>query len=133
MDILSLDPRDNVEGIEDNYWLRGEGTYKFGPDITKKFLERNNLDLFIRSHEVCQMGWKWEHDHRCLTVFSAPNYCDRDKNTGVVLRINSDDYSKESIERSIIPFTAVHYPIVDKPLQPFDCCPFLHYCIITTV
>jgi hypothetical protein len=68
MDILSLDPRDNVNGIEGNFALRGEGTYKFGADITKRFLERNNLDLFIRSHEVCPMGWKWEHDHRCLTV-----------------------------------------------------------------
>jgi len=52
---------------------RGVGTM-FGPDITKKFLQKNKLDYIIRSHEVKQEGYEVSHDGKCITVFSAPNY-----------------------------------------------------------
>ena len=52
---------------------RGVGT-QFGPDVTTRFLERNNLDYIIRSHEVKADGYEIAHDGKCLTVFSAPNY-----------------------------------------------------------
>ncbi|KAG0171579.1 Serine/threonine-protein phosphatase 5 [Apophysomyces sp. BC1015] len=69
---------------------RGVGL-QFGPDVTKNFLERNNLgmvrsryknvcingymiDMLIRSHEVKEDGYVIEHDGKCVTVFSAPNY-----------------------------------------------------------
>ena len=74
---------------------RGVGL-AFGPDITKAFLEYNKLgmaqcshpcncffsispwpDLLIRSHEVKDEGYLTEHDGKCITVFSAPNYCDQ--------------------------------------------------------
>ena len=32
------------------------GGYVFGSDLTKKFLEKNNLRLLVRSHEVCRTG-----------------------------------------------------------------------------
>ena len=49
----------------------------FGPDITKRFLDDNNLELLVRSHEVKDEGYLVEHDGKCITVFSAPNYCDQ--------------------------------------------------------
>lgn len=52
---------------------RGVGI-QFGPDITKRFLQRNRLDYVIRSHEVKQDGYEVAHDGKCITVFSAPNY-----------------------------------------------------------
>lgn len=52
---------------------RGVGTM-FGPDITKKFLQKNKLDYIVRSHEVKQEGYEVSHDGKCITVFSAPNY-----------------------------------------------------------
>lgn len=71
---------------------RGVGS-AFGPDVTKKFLQENNLgrerivfasmgiltavDLIIRSHEVKENGYLVEHDGKLITVFSAPNYCDQ--------------------------------------------------------
>jgi len=53
---------------------RGVGK-SFGPDITAAFLSSTNLDLLIRSHEVRDEGYLVEHDGKCITVFSAPNYC----------------------------------------------------------
>ena len=53
---------------------RGVGL-SFGPDITAAFLANNGLDLLVRSHEVKPEGYVVEHDGKCITVFSAPNYC----------------------------------------------------------
>ncbi|KAI9143471.1 Metallo-dependent phosphatase-like protein [Paraphysoderma sedebokerense] len=52
---------------------RGVG-FGFGPDVTDNFLKRNGLELLIRSHEVKQEGYVIEHNGKCVTVFSAPNY-----------------------------------------------------------
>lgn len=52
---------------------RGVGC-QFGPDVTKSFLELNNLDYIIRSHEVKNNGYEVAHDGKCITIFSAPNY-----------------------------------------------------------
>lgn len=48
----------------------------FGPDVTRTFCEANGLTAIIRSHEVRQAGYAVEQDGLCITVFSAPNYCD---------------------------------------------------------
>ncbi|KAL5164952.1 Serine/threonine-protein phosphatase 5 [Glycine soja] len=55
---------------------RGVGL-SFGADVTKRFLQENNLDLVVRSHEVKDEGYEIEHDGKLITVFSAPNYCDQ--------------------------------------------------------
>lgn len=34
-------------------------------------------ELVVRSHEVKEEGYQMEHDGKLVTVFSAPNYCDR--------------------------------------------------------
>jgi len=52
---------------------RGVGI-QFGPDVTEKFLAFNDLDFIIRSHEVKDNGYVIEHNGKCITVFSAPNY-----------------------------------------------------------
>jgi serine/threonine-protein phosphatase 5 len=49
----------------------------FGPDVTKRFLAENNLELLVRSHEVKPEGYEVQHDGKCITLFSAPNYCDQ--------------------------------------------------------
>jgi serine/threonine-protein phosphatase 5 len=64
---------------------RGVGQ-SFGPDITKRFLEDNGLDLLVRSHEVRDEGYLVEHDGKLITVFSAPNYCDQMGNKGAFIR-----------------------------------------------
>ena len=46
------------------------------PIHLSRFLERNELDLVVRSHEVKEEGYEVEHGGRLITVFSAPNYVD---------------------------------------------------------
>lgn len=55
---------------------RGVGV-QFGPDITEAFCKLNGLDYIVRSHEVKADGYEEAHGGRCITVFSAPNYCDQ--------------------------------------------------------
>eukprot|EP00003_Mantamonas_plastica_P010319 TRINITY_DN1974_c0_g2_i1.p1 TRINITY_DN1974_c0_g2~~TRINITY_DN1974_c0_g2_i1.p1 ORF type:complete len:609 (-),score=206.71 TRINITY_DN1974_c0_g2_i1:584-2410(-) len=63
---------------------RGVGV-AFGPDITAQFLKENNLELVVRSHEVKPQGYEVMHDGKCITIFSAPNYCDQIGNLGAYI------------------------------------------------
>ncbi|XP_047942408.1 serine/threonine-protein phosphatase 5 isoform X3 [Salvia hispanica] len=88
---------------------RGVGL-SFGGDVTKRFLEDNNLDLVVRSHEVKDEGYEIEHDGKLITVFSAPNYCDQMGNKGAFIRFEAPD-----LKPNIATFSAVPHPDV-KPM-----------------
>ena len=45
---------------------RGVGM-QFGPDVTKRFCDKNGLEAVIRSHEVRMDGYEEEHDGKCIT------------------------------------------------------------------
>ncbi|KAK9238869.1 Metallo-dependent phosphatase-like protein [Lipomyces kononenkoae] len=87
---------------------RGVGL-QFGPDITKRFCEKNGLMAVIRSHEVRMDGYEIEHGGRLITVFSAPNYCDSQGNKGAVINIKSD------YELNFRTYDAVPHPDI-KPM-----------------
>ncbi|QIX02042.1 hypothetical protein AMS68_007559 [Peltaster fructicola] len=87
---------------------RGVGL-QFGPDITKRFCDKNGLKGIIRSHEVRMEGYEVEHDGRCITVFSAPKYCDSTENKGAFINIGTD------YELKFTKFDAVPHPDI-KPM-----------------
>ena len=62
----------------------------FGPDVTARFLARNELRLLVRSHQVKAEGYEVEADGKLVTVFSAPNYCGVMGNQGAMLRFDAD-------------------------------------------
>ncbi|KAK4394770.1 Serine/threonine-protein phosphatase 5 [Sesamum angolense] len=76
--------------------------FLFGADVTKRFLQDNNLDLVVRSHEVKDEGYEIEHDGKLITVFSAPNYCDQMGNKGAFIRFEAPD-----LKPNIVTFSAV--------------------------
>merc|ERR1712039_941148 len=80
LELLWSDP---MEGPGVRRSPRGCGVL-FGPDVTKRFCMDNNLVCVVRSHEMKQEGFEWHHEQRCLTVFSAPNYCGICGNRGAV-------------------------------------------------
>lgn len=81
---------------------RGVG-FSFGPDYTRAFLEQNGLKLLIRSHEVKDEGYVVEHDGQCITVFSAPNYCDQMGNLGAFVRFKGEDMVPHFQQFSAVP------------------------------
>ena len=87
---------------------RGIGM-QFGPDVTKRFCDNNGLKAVIRSHEVRMGGYEEEHDGRCITVFSAPNYCDSTGNMGAYINIGPE------LELKFETFLAVPHPDM-KPM-----------------
>lgn len=87
---------------------RGVGM-QFGPDVTKRFCENNGLTAIIRSHEVRMGGYEVEHDGRCITVFSAPRYCDSTENKGAYINIGPE------LELAYEVFEAVPHPDI-KPM-----------------
>ncbi|KAB8237636.1 protein serine/threonine phosphatase PPT1 [Aspergillus alliaceus] len=87
---------------------RGVGL-QFGPDVTKRFCEKNGLEAIIRSHEVRMEGYEVEHDGRCITVFSAPKYCDTTENKGAFINIGPE------LKLDFQVFEAVPHPDI-KPM-----------------
>lgn len=88
---------------------RGVGI-QFGPDVTRRFLESNGLDYIVRSHEVKAEGYEVSHGGGCLTVFSAPNYCDTMGNKGAFINMNGRD-----LKPNFTTYEAVPHPPV-KPM-----------------
>ncbi|KAF9585093.1 hypothetical protein BGW38_003936 [Lunasporangiospora selenospora] len=86
---------------------RGVGQ-KFGPDVTENFCKMNNIDMIIRSHEVKQQGYHIEHDGRCVTIFSAPNYCDSVGNKGAFINVTPD--TEKGYKLDYVQFDAVEHP-----------------------
>ncbi|XP_066593853.1 serine/threonine-protein phosphatase 5 [Prorops nasuta] len=81
---------------------RGVGV-QFGPDVTQNFLTTNNLDYIVRSHEVKNDGYEVGHDGKCITVFSAPNYCDTMGNRGAFITLNGKDMKPNFTSYSEVP------------------------------
>jgi len=104
-DLMWADPRD-IEGVSTGD--RGPTTIVFGEDVTQRFLERNSLSFMIRSHEVKEQGYEWQHGKRCLTVFSAPRYCDFGDNKGAVVRLHAQESGR--MEPEILPFRSAEKP-----------------------
>ncbi|XP_044500757.1 serine/threonine-protein phosphatase PP1-like isoform X2 [Mangifera indica] len=84
-DLLWSDPNGNIEGWADSD--RGVSCI-FGPDIVADFLEKNDLDLICRGHQVVEDGYEFFAKRRLVTIFSAPNYGGEFDNAGALLSVN---------------------------------------------
>ncbi len=54
------------------------------------FLNNNNLQLLCRAHQLVSDGYKFSHNNKLITIFSAPNYCGNCGNNGAVMKINEN-------------------------------------------
>ncbi|XP_003746749.3 serine/threonine-protein phosphatase PP1 [Galendromus occidentalis] len=103
------DPNRDSDGWTES--ARGVG-FMFGKTPLWQFLEKFDLDLLARAHEVVQDGYEFFGMRRCVTIFSAPKYCDQFDNAGGMMRVSSDLTCSFIIIRPInseFPLTRVEY------------------------
>lgn len=87
-DLLWSEPKDD-NGLKD---------LEFGPDVSKAFLEKNNLEKIIRGHTTVESGYLLQHEGRVVTIWSAPRkgqgaYANIDSNLDFHVK-HFDAYSK---------------------------------------
>ena len=86
-DILWSDPDENAKGWGEND--RGVSC-TFNETVLKNFLEKNDLDLLCRAHQVVEEGYEFFGNRQLVTVFSAPNYCEEFDNSGAIMDVDED-------------------------------------------
>ena len=86
-DLLWSDP-----SMESNGWGENERgvSYVFGNDVLTNFLQKQDLDLICRAHQVVEDGYEFFGNRKLVTVFSAPNYCDEFDNSASVMKVDAD-------------------------------------------
>ncbi|KAI7731839.1 hypothetical protein M8C21_011214 [Ambrosia artemisiifolia] len=84
-DLLWSDPCNEVKG----WGMNDRGvSYTFGADIVTEFLEKHDLDLVCRAHQVVEDGYEFFANRQLVTVFSAPNYCGEFDNAGAMMSVD---------------------------------------------
>ena len=85
-DLVWSDPA-NIRG-----WGRNDRgvSYVFGDDVLEDFLDRNELDLVCRAHQVVENGYHFFGDRQLVTIFSAPNYCGEFNNFAAVMSVDAN-------------------------------------------
>lgn len=86
-DLLWSDPHPDVMGFGTND--RGVSV-SFGQDVVRSFLQKEDMDLIVRAHQVVEDGYEFFGDRQLVTIFSAPNYCGEFDNAAAVLTIDEN-------------------------------------------
>ncbi|KAF8007271.1 hypothetical protein BT93_K1313 [Corymbia citriodora subsp. variegata] len=84
-DLLWSDPDPSIDGWADSD--RGVSC-TFGADKVAEFLDKNDLDLICRGHQVVEDGYEFFAKRRLVTIFSAPNYGGEFDNAGALLSVD---------------------------------------------
>jgi len=84
-DLLWADPDKDINGWAEND--RGV-SFIFGPDVVGNFLQKWDMDLICRAHQVVEDGYEFFAKRQLITVFSAPNYCGEFDNAGAMMAID---------------------------------------------
>jgi len=84
-DLLWSDPDRDISGWGEND--RGV-SYTFGVDVVTKFLNKHDLDLICRAHQVVEDGYEFFARRQLVTLFSAPNYCGEFDNAGAMMSVD---------------------------------------------
>jgi serine/threonine-protein phosphatase PP1 catalytic subunit len=86
-DLLWSDPEKDVAKWGPND--RGVSV-TFGKSVLSAFLDKNDLDLICRAHQVVEDGYEFFGDKELVTVFSAPNYMGEFDNSGAIMLVDDN-------------------------------------------
>lgn len=100
--MLWSDPDKDITGWSEND--RGV-SFTFGPDVVSRFLQKHDMDLICRAHQVSRLfaenfgsmlnrlqvvedGYEFFAKRQLVTLFSAPNYCGEFDNAGAMMSVD---------------------------------------------
>lgn len=88
-DLLWSDPNKNCSKFSIS--KRGNGVF-FGQNSLKNFLDKNQLDLLVRSHQMNNNGYDFPFSpcQSLVSIFSSSNYCEKFQNFGAVMIVNEN-------------------------------------------
>ena len=87
-DLLWSDP--DTENNRNGWYENDRGvSYVFGKNEIESFLQKNNLQLICRAHQVVEDGYEFFANRKLVTIFSAANYCGEFDNLGGVMTVSS--------------------------------------------
>jgi len=84
-DFLWADPDKDIAGWAEND--RGV-SFIFGSDVVTSFLQKQDMDLICRAHQVVEDGYEFFAKRQLITLFSAPNYCGEFDNAGAIMTVD---------------------------------------------
>ncbi|KAJ6769113.1 SERINE/THREONINE PROTEIN PHOSPHATASE [Salix koriyanagi] len=86
-DLLWSDPSKDIKG-----WGASDRgvSYIFGADRVTEFLQKHDLDLICRAHQVVEDGYEFFANRQLVTIFSAPNYCGEFDNAGAMMSVDEN-------------------------------------------
>ena len=89
-DLLWADPK--YDGRDGKDWGENERgiSVTFSANLVEKFLDKFDLDLICRAHQVVENGFEFFANRQLVTVFSAPNYCGEFDNAGALMIIDEN-------------------------------------------
>ncbi|KAI0002130.1 Metallo-dependent phosphatase-like protein [Russula compacta] len=87
-DLLWSDPDETVTGWAENS-SRGI-SFTFGADVVSRFLQKHDLDLICRAHQVVEDGYEFFARRQLVTLFSAPNYCGEFDNAAAMMNVDEE-------------------------------------------
>uniref|UniRef100_A0A0N4Z7B6 Serine/threonine-protein phosphatase n=1 Tax=Parastrongyloides trichosuri TaxID=131310 RepID=A0A0N4Z7B6_PARTI len=87
-DLLWADPDDTIARTTFND-ARGV-SIRFGKEFLDEFLQKLKLDLIIRGHQVCPIGYALFNRGKLITVFSASEYDEEMRNLAGAIFISKD-------------------------------------------
>ncbi|CAN1219798.1 Serine/threonine-protein phosphatase PP1 (Fragment) [Linum perenne] len=98
-DLLWSDPHPSREG-----WGNSDRgvSCMFGADVVEEFLDKTDLDLICRGHQVVEDGYEFFAQRRLVTIFSAPNYGGEFDNAGALLSVDESLVCSFEIMKPVI-------------------------------
>ena len=108
-DLLWADPDKDIQGWSEND--RGV-SFTFGPDIVSKFLQKHDMDLICRAHQVVEDGYEFFAKRQLVTLFSAPNYCGEFDNAGAMMSVDESLLCSFQVRKRLLCAVANSYFVV---------------------
>jgi len=111
---LWSDPDKDITGWSEND--RGV-SFTFGPDVVSRFLQKHDMDLICRAHQVVEDGYEFFSKRQLVTLFSAPNYCGEFDNAGAMMSVDESLLCSFQVRED----EAVYLLFANNSLDPQTC------------